>query len=205
MRVKPLDESAILWSREPDGGPLLVMLHGYGGNEYDFEPFLDRVPQGVTAASLRGPTPLRDRWCWVDFPSEGVAGATAAVRGVLAWLDRTPASRAALLGFSQGGATAVHLLRSAPTRVEAVAEVSGFVWEGRAHSGVARIRPPVFSAFGEVDEVVDARLRGLSEAWLGDHCATRFARYPGIGHVMHDRILGDALAFLTPFLLPDGS
>ena len=59
--VRQLDADAIIWSdpaHAADNTPLLLMLHGFYGNELDWAAWFDFVPPGLAAASLRAPTPI---------------------------------------------------------------------------------------------------------------------------------------------------
>ncbi|WP_413451615.1 alpha/beta fold hydrolase [Georgenia phoenicis] len=161
---------------------MVVMLHGYYGTAEDWARFFPLVPDHVVAASLQAPVPLDDRWSWVDLAPHGVAGVTAVGRGFLAWLDTLPAAPVALLGWSQGAATSVHLLRSEPERIVAVAALGGFLWETRPHRGVARRRPVVFAGWGERENVVTPSQHRRARTWLETHCDTTFRSYPDVGH-----------------------
>lgn len=200
MRDVRLDEQAVRWSGTRDGRPLVVMLHGYYGTADDWAQFFPLVPDHVVAASLQAPVPLDDRWSWVDLAADGVAGVTAAVRGILGWLGTLPAAPVALLGWSQGAATSVHLLRSAPERVVAVAGLGGFVWEPRPHQGVARRRPTVFAGWGEEEDVVTPSQHRRALTWLETHCDTTVRSYPGVGHRLTTDMVRDALDVVLPAL-----
>lgn len=106
------DLDAMIWSAAtPDrsGPPLLVMMHGHGGVEHDLAPGFAALPTGVLAVSLRGPVQLRDRWTWFDHQRHARTAFDAAARGVLAWIETLPEHKSiGLLGFSQGGAMAIH-------------------------------------------------------------------------------------------------
>ena len=99
MDTLSLDPDAVVWNRPPqdrNGRPLLVLLHGFGGHEHDFDPFVSRLPEGHAIASVRAPLPHRSGWAW--FPrNPGGGGLTfaqrtnSAVDALLGWLREQPA------------------------------------------------------------------------------------------------------------------
>lgn len=203
MTIVPLAREAIAWSAPPEsraGRPLVVMMHGFYGHESDWTPAFGSLPAGAVGASLRAPVPIGERWAWVDFATQGVGALSAAARGILEWLDELDAPTIALVGWSQGGAMAVHLMRQRPRRFAVAAMVGGFVWETRPHRGIADARPPVFSGMGEQDDVITPAMQRGSSAWLATHTRATERRYPGIGHELREPMVGDALGFVAEHL-----
>jgi phospholipase/carboxylesterase len=199
-RVLALDRDAIVWSA-PElgraGAPRVVLMHRYHRHESDWISSFDVLPEGVVGVSLRGPVPIGERWAWVDFNrGEGVGVLSAAARGVLSFLDELDAPVVGLVGWSQGGAMAAHLMRQRPGAFAAAAMVGGFVWELRAHQGIAALRPPVFAGMGEDDDVITRGMQRQSSRWLGEHTTLTEARYDGIGHELREPMVGDALRFV---------
>ncbi len=161
----------------PGDAPVLVFLHGYGG---------DLTGWGLVQSALSE----RFRTVALDLPGHG--GSTKQVeRGdvgelaeaVAATLDALGIGRAHLVGHSLGGAVAVEVARSAPGRVEALtliapaglgpeietAYIEGFQREKRAKKLRAVLEMLVHdpSAIGRemVEEVLKyKRLDGVAEA-----------------------------------------
>ncbi|WP_219470234.1 alpha/beta hydrolase [Nonomuraea rhizosphaerae] len=94
---------------------------------------------------------------------------------MLAWLDRQDAERVALVGWSQGGALGVHLLRQRPERFVSVALVAGFVSDLRPHAGVRARRPPVWYGMGGCEDVIPPDLAAASRRWLAEHTSARLS------------------------------
>ncbi len=136
-----LDTSAILWSapeRERAGRPLLVLLHGYGSHEGDLFGMSPGLPLGPVVASLRAPIAENGGWAWwsrADSPTGDPQSdrVDAAANAVIEWLDTLEYTSVSLVGFSQGAALALQLLRHAPGRFTATVAIAGFVASG-AHS-----------------------------------------------------------------------
>jgi phospholipase/carboxylesterase len=207
--VIPLDEGAVAWSC-PEGAragrPLAVLLHGFGGHESDWAAWFHALPEGVVGAALRGPVKVDQRWGWVDFAARGstaaasIAGLSVCARGVLAWLDRQEARPVALVGWSQGGALAVHLLRQRSQRFAAAALVAGFVWDRRPHAGVRTRRPPVWYGMGAHDDVITPAVDTASRDWLAEHTDAHFVDFPDETHMLSHAFVDGALRFIAEAL-----
>jgi phospholipase/carboxylesterase len=197
-----LDEDAIAWShseRERVGRPLVVCLHGGGGREEDWADWFPALPAGHVAAALRGPVSVGQRWAWVGQyhpTADGVPPLTAVARAVLAWLDRQHAGQISLVGWSQGGALAVHLMRQQPWRFDSVAVIAGFVWDCRPHAGVEARRPAVWYGMGGRDDVVPPDIARASRRWLSAHTTAFLEDLPNETHMLSDRFVGAAFRFI---------
>lgn len=198
-----LDTEAMIWSvpspRRSDG-PLLVMLHGHGGVEHDLAQGFAALPRGPVAVSLRGSVALGNRWTWFDHGRQPRSAFDAAVRGVLRWIDTLPEDRhVGLLGFSQGGAVAIQLMRLRPHRFDFAVHLSAFVMPGRVATDgeLARVRPPVFSGHGALDDVIPLTdpLRNLD--WLRRHTTLSERTYPRLGHTVSAEVIADAGRFIA--------
>lgn len=202
-----LDESAILWSapeRERAGRPLIVLLHGYGSHEGDLFALAPRLPLAATVASLRAPLRESGGYAWWSLAGQNPgqpdpAAVDAGAQAVLDWLDTVQYTTVALLGFSQGAATALQLNRLAPDRFAATVALSGFVAPG-IHTGDARleiVRPPVFWGRGTADTVIPAAAVDRTEQWLPTHSEPHIRIYEDLGHSISTQELDDLAAFLA--------
>jgi phospholipase/carboxylesterase len=201
-----LDPDAVLWSapeRERASRPLLVLLHGYGSHEGDLFGLSPRLPLGPVIASVRAPQPANGGWAWFPLAS-GQTGnpdplvVDDAARAVLDWLDTVEHTSVSLLGFSQGAAVALQMLRLAPTRFESVVALSGFV-AGGAKVGDNQLevsRPPVFWGRGTLDRMIPADAIARAEAWLPEHSTSTVRIYEDVAHGVSNAELTDVSAFL---------
>jgi phospholipase/carboxylesterase len=201
-----LDADAVLLTEPAEGlagKDLLVGLHGLGATEQDLFSLRPMLPTCLALASLRAPVRWGAGWSWwqVDQSTEDQHGADDAARAVLAWLDGLPPLRSVrLVGFSQGGATALQLLRLAPERFVRTVVLAGFV-PTRSHPGddrVAAVRPEVFWGRGDLDTVIPAHAVEATETWLFTHSRLRARVYAGLGHSVSIEEITDAAMFLTP-------
>ena len=131
-----LDPDYVLWSApatQRADRPLIVLLHGWSYDERHLFAFAHLFPQEMVVASVRAPYAEAGGYAW--FPSRGnpignpqSRVANDATEAVLDWLNTLPpASSIGLLGFSQGGAMALQLMRRAPARFHYGVQLAGFV------------------------------------------------------------------------------
>jgi phospholipase/carboxylesterase len=161
------------------------------------------LPPGLALASLRAPVRWGPGWSWwpLDADSDEQHRAEEGALAVLDWLDALPPVRSLrLVGFSQGGATALGLLRRAPERFVRTAVLAGFV-PTRSHPGdahVAEVRPEVLWGRGDLDTVIPAEAVTETERWLFGHTRLKARVYAGLGHSVSIEEITDTARFLTP-------
>lgn len=201
-----LDPDAVLWStpeRERAGRELIVLLHGYGSHEGDLFALAPALPLDAVVASVRAPLRESGGYAWWSLDGQvpaqpDLAAVDAAAEAVLAWLDTTGAERVTVLGFSQGAAMSLELLRLAPHRIARAVCLSGFV-ASETHAGdaeLATVRPPVFHGRGTEDPVIPAVAFARTEEWLPAHTTPTIRIYEGLRHQVSGAELDDVVAFL---------
>jgi phospholipase/carboxylesterase len=200
-----IDEGAVLWSApaaERADRPLLVLLHGYGSHEGDLFGLAPHLPLQPVIAALRAPLRAGPGYAWYDLNGatneSRSEGANAAARGVLHWLDGVQATSVGLLGFSQGGAMSIQLMRHAPERFAFAVSLAGFVVPGEAPADarLADLAPPVFWGRGTNDTVIPDSFVAATQRWLPHHVTLTERIYEGLGHSVSETELADVLAFL---------
>ncbi|MGN6744502.1 MAG: alpha/beta hydrolase [Amnibacterium sp.] len=198
-----IDTDAVLETGPEDGDGLLVLLHGRGADEHDLLPLAEALALPDRVASLPGPVPWQGGRAWVEqTPSAaGDAFLDPAAQAVLEWLDGRPrvARRIRLLGFSQGGALALQLLRAAPDRFASAVVLAGFVptVDDPRDEAVARVHPPVFYGHGAIDPVIPRDAVDRTRTWLAAHTAVEEREYPMLGHAISAAELADVATFLA--------
>jgi phospholipase/carboxylesterase len=184
--------------RTSSGRPMFVCIHGWGSNERDLADMMKYVAPYNDFASLRAPFTLSDTgagaYSWfhdsvptgADLDRDIFAAATA----IDGWVEANiPAERAVVpIGFSQGGALAIHLLRINPERYRAVISLSGFLAPGKvkgsapADERLAERDIPVFYGYGKNDTVIPKYELFATSAWLDEHSWLTAKSYPGLDH-----------------------
>jgi phospholipase/carboxylesterase len=202
-----IDDEAVLWSASPSdraGRPLLVLLHGFNSHEGDLFGLAPYLPLAPAIASLRAPIDAGYGYAWFPLLAQGedqaLASADQATTAIIDWLDRVAPDTASvgLLGFSQGGAMALELLRRAPDRFAFAVSIAGFALPGvrDGDERMSQLAPPVFWGRGTDDEVIPAASVARTQAWLPEHADLDARIYEGLGHSVSERELGDVTAFL---------
>lgn len=201
-----LDETAILWSapeRERAGRALLVLLHGYGSHEGDLFSMSPGLPLGPVVASLRAPLAESGGFAWWSLAGQVAEPDPAAVDraavAVIEWLDRQQFTSVSTLGFSQGGAMALQLLRHGPARFAATVCISGFIAPAD-HAGdaaLAAVRPKVFWGRGTADPVIPPAAIDRTAEWLPAHADATIRIYEDLGHAISREELTDFAGYLS--------
>ncbi|KQQ93975.1 hypothetical protein ASF62_07335 [Leifsonia sp. Leaf325] len=204
-----VDDRAVLWSAstaDRAGRPLLLLLHGYGSHEGDLFGLAPYLPLEPVLASLRAPIAMGPGNAWFplhDSPSgftSTPADITAATDALLTWIDdlEVAPSSVGLLGFSQGGAMALELLRARPGAFAYAAVLAGFVADlpNGNDAALAEIAPPLFWGRGTADAVIARDRIDRTQAWLPAHSTLTERIYEGLGHSVSEAELGDLTRFL---------
>lgn len=202
----PLDPTAVLWSsRLSAGSDLLVMMHGWSYDERHLFALRDELPSDLVIASVRAPIPEAGGYAW--FPSAGnpigdpqPAVANAAADAVLDWYDSLPTLRSVgLLGFSQGGAMVLQMMRRRRGVFAYGVQLGGFVVkDNQPGDGALRAgRPPVFWGRGAHDRVIPTAAVRRTATFSAQHLSITERVYPDLGHDVAGREVTDLAAFVT--------
>jgi phospholipase/carboxylesterase len=207
MEINP---DAVRWSapdRERAARPLLVLMHGYLSHESDLFGLSPLMPLGPVIASLRAPIALQTGFAWFPISDnatleEQFEVANESARAVLTWLEGVEATSIGLLGFSQGGAMALQLLRHAPERFSYAVQLSGFALPGDlpGDDALRSGKPPVFWGRGTLDDVIPRRAIEFTEAWLPEHVSLTANIYEDVAHAISEQELADVGAFIRQHL-----
>lgn len=147
------------------GYPVLLLLHGWTGDEKAMWVFSSRLPKDMLMIAPRGiyNTPLggygwyphrSTAWPWIDDFNHAIQ----ILLNLLSPLNFPEAdfSKMHIVGFSQGAALAYAFALLQPMKVNSIVGLSGFLPEGS--EAIARNRPlmgkPAFIAHGSKDGLV---------------------------------------------------
>lgn len=205
-----IDRDAVQWSapeRERAGRPLLVLLHGYGSHEGDLFGLSPMLPLEPVIASVRAPISESGGYAWFSRQDSATGDpdperVDPVASALIDWLDEQEYSSVGLLGFSQGAAVALQLVRHAPTRFAATVALSGFVTRG-PHAGDAELeiaQPPVFWGYGTADPVIPQFAIERLREWLPGHSTSTIRVYEDLAHGISPAELADFSRFLREHL-----
>jgi phospholipase/carboxylesterase len=149
------------------GSRLMVLLHGWTGDERSMMVFTGKLPQQAWIVSPRGSHPApQGGYSWVaprEFNSwPGLDAFIPAVEFLSGWINPknfpgVDLNQIDLVGFSQGAALAYAFALLHPQRVRAVAGMAGFLPEGvTAFLGTDKplYGKPIFVTHGSLDTIV---------------------------------------------------
>lgn len=197
---------------------LVVLLHGYGADGRDLidigAAFADLLP-GAAFVAPHAPEPCAEapvgrQWFPLTFrdPHELARGTQAAWPTLRAFLDseltalRLPASRLALLGFSQGAMMALHAATAqGGARPAAVVGCSG-LWAELQNPPEAIDRPPpLLLVHGAQDELIPvSAMFASAQALAAAGAPVEWHMCPDLGHGIDEAGLFHAGAFLAEAL-----
>jgi phospholipase/carboxylesterase len=202
------------------GGPprqLVVLLHGVGADGSDLielAPLLARDLQHARFVAPDGPqpcdmAPYGRQWFSLQErrPEVMLAGLARAAPLVDAFLDEELArcglddGALALLGFSQGTMTALHIGPRRQRQPAAILGFSGALLDVGALADEARQRPPVMLIHGDIDDVVP--VDALFEAVAGLQSAeipVQWIIRPGLPHSIDPEGIAAGGRFLREML-----
>jgi phospholipase/carboxylesterase len=201
---------------------LVVLLHGVGADGQDLielAPALAEALPGAAFVAPNAPQPcdmapyglqwfsLRDR-----RPEALLLGAQAAAPVLDAFLNAElqrhglADHQLALVGFSQGAMTALHLAPRRPRAFAAVLGYSGALLGTERLPEEAISRPPVYLVHGDADEVVPvhamyAAVAGLQAAGIPVQWSLR----KGLGHGIEPESVAHGAAFLAAAFAHSGA
>ena len=216
-----LDNDSVL---QPASGKsptsLVLFLHGYGANGKDLiglAPILAKsMPETVflspDAPSSCPGVPQGRQWFPLTFrdPQEIDRGVEAAAPKLTAMIDDAksryalPASKIALVGFSQGTMMALHVAARYPEKLACVIGFSGLLARPAMLAAEAVHKPPVLLIHGEADTVVPAACTPMAQNALQQAgFEVDSLLVPGLGHGIEEQGLSAALQFLQTKLVDE--
>ncbi|SEH01337.1 hypothetical protein SAMN05444920_12041 [Nonomuraea solani] len=184
----------------PGPHPVVVLLHGFPGNErnFDLAQALRRAGYASLVFHYRGSWGVGGSWSW-GHALEDTAAVVAALRG-LAAAHRLDPERLALVGHSMGGFAALMTAAADPS-VTAVASVAGFDFgtvaaHCRADPGVRASYVEAFAGElaplqGTSGEALVGEMEAAGDSWRLAGLAPRLANRPVL-------LIGTGLDPVTP-------
>ncbi|MBN1994661.1 MAG: hypothetical protein JW953_18320 [Anaerolineae bacterium] len=193
--------------------PVIVMLHGWGGDESSMWLFKQVPPPNVAVVTPRAPLELKNSgyaWFYRDDPlhltdPESLLTAITKLEDFLTSLSQlypVDSSRLLLIGFSQGAAVANSLVMARPELVMGVALLlgMGFQLPGLIPQAISLNGLPVFIAHGTRDEIVPlSEAQQACETYTQLGAEVTYAEY-NVGHKMHVQGIRDLRVWVKKIL-----
>jgi phospholipase/carboxylesterase len=200
-----------------DPVPTLIIMHGYGADEYDLLPITSDLEKKFLTISLQAPIELTwggYAWYHLEQTVEGLRGDDATrhesekllLNNLPQILNENNAdpSNIYLMGFSQGAAMAYSLigkydLGSYGMNVHAVIAMSGYIpndiekdLQSKKLQGL-----PVFISHGEYDDLISPQSLKKAERVLKDAGASVTAKLYLTGHGITEDTISDINQWLS--------
>ena len=197
--------------------PVVILLHGLGGNEKEIFALASRIPAGYHVFSLRGPVALSKggfAWFNIRFPLEKhISYDYLEIRNrrkeILRFISfvgknyRADTTRIILAGYSQGGIMAIDAAAKWSRKIwGAVSIHGGMLPETRETNRAAKMSGlHVFIGHGILDNVRDIRLSVRGREFLTSRGAKVTLKRYQAGHEISVEQLNDVESWLTELLL----
>ncbi|MFC5298343.1 MAG: alpha/beta hydrolase [Brachybacterium tyrofermentans] len=202
-----IDEDAVVrvdpQGSSPEGKPVVILLHGLGSHEEDLTGLVSFLPADFTYASLRGIYRYVQGYAWFEMPvdpagPEAIQTSAAAVEAWIAGQASQGIRVAGAIGFSQGGALALQLLRRDPHALEWIVQLSGFPFPAPmpGDAALAEVAPPALWGHGGMDPHFDPEREEAVRAFMREHTRTEEESRPHLGHAVDEVELRAIAAFL---------
>jgi phospholipase/carboxylesterase len=149
---------------------LVILLHGYGSNGEDLislTPYWTQDLPNTVFVSPDAPYPceMGFGFQWFSLQSWAPMALLAGAEKATTWLNqfideqmskyKLPASKVALVGFSQGTMMSLYIAPRRPDKIAGVVGYSGGLLGGEGLIGQPQIsKPPIYLVHGEMDTVV---------------------------------------------------
>ena len=196
---------------------LVVFLHGVGADGDDLfglAPYFAQALPDAAFISPNGPFPCdmapygRQWFSLLDrSPAAITKGVRTAAPIVDAFLDQqlehwgVPASKLALVGFSQGTMMSLFVGPRRAQTIGAVVGFSGALVDPDALAGEIKTKPQIMLVHGDADMVVDPGCLPHAKSVLGAAGIPVAAQmHQGLGHSIDEEGLRDAVAFVVAAL-----
>lgn len=198
------------------GAPLVILLHGYGANEYDLFELHRFFGDSFHTLSVRAPfvlAPYSFAWFELAFTTEGIAvDPHQARKSVLLLIEfiqaaikaYAPASgKVILVGFSQGASMAALTTLHRPELAQATAIISGIVAADMLEEepDLEKLSAhPFFVGHGRYDQVVPVEHGQATQAFLETlPVSLEYHEYP-MAHEINQDCLMDLVRWLRQMI-----
>lgn len=201
--AEDIDEGAVVRSGPADGRPVVLLLHGLGSHEGDLAGLVPFLPSDFAYVSLRGIYRYVQGYAWFEMPMdperpEALQASAAAVERWIAVQRAHGTSVVGAIGFSQGGALAMQLLRRDADALDWIVQLSGFPFPASmpGDAALAERRPPALWGHGGMDPLVDPEREEAVREFMSVHTRLEEERRPHLGHAVDEIELRAVAAFL---------
>jgi len=197
----------------PDGPPLLIMLHGYGSNEQDLFSFAQELPSELLIVSVRAPLSIGFggyAWYSINFEADrdnfsNLEEANTALKSIDVFIEglldkyKPDPTRIFLMGFSQGTILSLAYALNHPGKIQHVIALSGYVNQKliKMPLEASTYRDlDIFASHGTVDQVIPVEWARRTPEFLDKlKIEHEYKEYP-VGHGVAPQNFFDLLSWI---------
>ena len=200
--------------------PLVIFLHGYGGNETNMISFTTALPANYNYLSVRAPLDAYQggyQWfnqrpdsAYYDGKTEDLKSSRQVLEQFIEQATRkyqTQASKVFLVGFSQGAMMSYEVALREPGLVGGFAALSGHmlpVLKAELKADPARQELAVFIGHGAVDTLIPVQGASVAQAYLKTQgIKPQFHAYAGLPHGVNEAEVKDLRTWLERMVKAD--
>ncbi|PPC78806.1 phospholipase [Pokkaliibacter plantistimulans] len=205
-RVAPRTSSAPARAR-------LLLLHGVGGNEGNFDGIAEQLDPELEVVQVRGPLTLaagQYAWFMVSFQTgspvinaEQANTSRQQLISLIASLQSTRSLPTVIAGFSQGGIMSAGVALTSPASVSGFGLLSGRILpeiEPLLADSAALASVRGFIAHGEFDNKLPVDWAHKATAWLERLGVAHQVRLYPMGHELNRQVVADFAGWLQTLL-----
>lgn len=198
-------DPATIWTSRPAApdAPIVLLLHGLGSHEHDLPALVPHLPPQFAYASPRAIHLAPQGWAWFAMGGEDPSAwdpstINASAAALERWIAAQQAPVVGAIGFSQGAALALQLLRRNPRRLDFALVLSGFPFPvpTPGDAALAEVRPPVLWSHGGQDPIITPPVVAQVRTFLEEHTTMREVDRPAMGHAVDAAVLQETARFL---------
>ena len=148
--------------------PLIILIHGDGGNEKDLFSLIDYLPKEAYIISLRGPIELfNNSYAWYDiyvdannkfYDHEGAKKIRDELSKFIDEIIKHPnidSDNITLIGFSQGAILSHAISYSYPGKIKNIMALSGVIDEKIMKRADSKPKTNIYISHGTNDKMID--------------------------------------------------
>ncbi|MEI8134385.1 MAG: hypothetical protein WCH46_04795 [bacterium] len=204
----------------PRNTPVLIILHGYGADEFDLLPIAERVGAKILTISIRAPIALSwggFAWCNLSATATGftpdlktrLESEAMLVREIpkIIKTEGADPTQTYLMGFSQGAALCYSLMASTALSesgitVKGVMALSGYIPEdAREKLSMSDLSSTsFFVSHGRFDDLISMNEMYAAKNILNNAHAKTFAKEYEIGHGLTEETVSDLRSWINELL-----
>ncbi|MCD9854501.1 dienelactone hydrolase family protein [Epilithonimonas sp. JDS] len=200
-------------AKEAEKPVLVILMHGFGANEYDLLPLSQSFPENYIIVTPQAPFKIgSEHYQWYTNERSKEGNPEANIEELRSSIEKmqtlvkhlqskykVSAQRTFIGGFSQGANMSYKLGLKFPDLMNGIAVMSGTIFNSlkTEHDKTKASATSFFIAHGDRDERIPFSEAENSKKWMDSHhYQSEFHVYKGMGHSISDEEIKDLVSFV---------